>query len=92
MLTLSGWWWDGVQDQLQLVERGCAREQGPPPQHLPQDATQTPHVHRRGVAEELTEDVALVDVLQQSALADDGVQVSVWESMWVSLGARPGLA
>lgn len=50
-LTLLRWWWDGRQDQLQLVERGCAREQGPPPQHLPQDATQTPHVHPRGVPE-----------------------------------------
>lgn len=45
-----------------------------------------------GGPQELTEDVALVNILQQSALADDGIQVSVWGRVWVSLGARAGLA
>ena len=44
-LTLLGRWRDGLQDELQLVEGGRAREQGPPLQHLPQNATQAPHVH-----------------------------------------------
>lgn len=44
-LTLLRRWRNGLQDELQLVEGGRAREQGPPLQHLPQNATQAPHVH-----------------------------------------------
>lgn len=39
-----------------------------------------------GGPQELVHDEALVDVLQQPALTDDGVQVSVWGNTQVSLG------
>lgn len=47
--TLLGWRRDGPEDELQLVGCGRAGEQGPPPQHLPQDAAQAPHVRPGGV-------------------------------------------
>lgn len=48
-LTLHGGQWDGLQDQLQLVESRCAWKQWLPSKHLSQYATQAPHVYPRGI-------------------------------------------
>lgn len=49
MLTLHGGQWNGLQDQLQLVESRCTRKQWLPSKHLSQYAAQAPHVHPRGI-------------------------------------------
>lgn len=51
--------------------------------HLLVPVDDAPRVDELGGPQQLVEDVAFVDVLQQSALADDGIQVRVWGAMQV---------